>query len=358
MGKSMATTPSKGIFVTIASEKGGQAKTTTSANLGMMLCLLGFRVLLLGCDPQGGLEFTFGIDQERLGSLRPTLYEVLLACAKETYDVPISSVILQTWYNPETKAFVDPTQHVDPRDRTSPLLLDVLRVKGVKLLQGPDLAPISRASVRADAELQAAAPLTWMDSLSDALAPVMGEYDYAIADTNPSAGILTALSLCNSPFFLCPITPEQLSVNGAMHLFQTVRQTRRRANPSLSLTGILFTRVANYKSYDVMIKQLRENLAQELSTAYPDLAISFFQTMVAQSRDGVDASADRSLAVIHRPNSPHAISYWYLLAELVSKIGGPAHAVMPEVMRGLTAFEEKRRDAAALRKRTKSETAG
>lgn len=42
--------------------KGGTGKTTTVANVGPELARLGYRVLLVGFDPQGDLEATFGID--------------------------------------------------------------------------------------------------------------------------------------------------------------------------------------------------------------------------------------------------------------------------------------------------------
>ncbi len=44
--------------------KGGTGKTTTTANLGPELARLGYRVLLVGFDPQCDLETTYGVDDE------------------------------------------------------------------------------------------------------------------------------------------------------------------------------------------------------------------------------------------------------------------------------------------------------
>lgn len=44
--------------------KGGTGKTTTVANLGPELAALGYHVLMVGFDPQGDLESTFGIDDD------------------------------------------------------------------------------------------------------------------------------------------------------------------------------------------------------------------------------------------------------------------------------------------------------
>lgn len=73
------------IFITVASEKGGVAKTTTSANLLTMLSLMGFRVLGLDCDPQGGLTFSFGINRDHL---KKSLYEALLSTARGSMTAP------------------------------------------------------------------------------------------------------------------------------------------------------------------------------------------------------------------------------------------------------------------------------
>jgi chromosome partitioning protein len=48
----------------IWTSKGGTGKTTTVANLGPELARLGHDVLMVGFDPQGDLETTFGIDED------------------------------------------------------------------------------------------------------------------------------------------------------------------------------------------------------------------------------------------------------------------------------------------------------
>ncbi|HMU37206.1 MAG TPA: AAA family ATPase, partial [Marmoricola sp.] len=48
----------------IANQKGGVAKTTTVASLGVALAELGHKVLLVDLDPQACLTFSLGIDPE------------------------------------------------------------------------------------------------------------------------------------------------------------------------------------------------------------------------------------------------------------------------------------------------------
>ena len=337
-------TTAEATIIAVESEKGGQGKTTTALNLGTMLTLMGRRVLLVDCNPDGGLTFSLGYNKDHI---KKSAYEAILEEAKETRTITFQDIIVPTWYNPETKGFFDPDRQVAPQDRASvTTALEDLKSRGVKPMRGPFLAPISNQAVHADSELKSAAPMTWFLALKDALTPVQQYFDYVIVDTNPSAGCLAAVALSTARYFYIPIVPEMLSVNGMMGLFKLVRTTKKQANPGLQLAGILFTKVQNYRSHRDIILKLREELARE----HPDMQISFFETQIQQCKDGVDASADRSAAVVHRPYTDHAISYWYFLGELLQQVGGSALALMPEILRGIQERQEKQRLAELQRK--------
>jgi len=53
--------------IVVANQKGGVGKTTTVANLGAALAVMGRRVLLIDLDPQAALTATFGFDQHVFG---------------------------------------------------------------------------------------------------------------------------------------------------------------------------------------------------------------------------------------------------------------------------------------------------
>src|SRR5690348_10278329 len=63
----------------VANQKGGVAKTTSVASLGVALAELGQKVLLVDLDPQACLTFSLGIDPE---DLEVSVHQVLTGVAE------------------------------------------------------------------------------------------------------------------------------------------------------------------------------------------------------------------------------------------------------------------------------------
>jgi chromosome partitioning protein len=295
------------IFAAV-NEKGGVTKTTSTANLAVMLARLGFRVLAIDGDPQGHLTFTFGYERNML---EHTLYDVLLG------SKPLKDVILPTFVHPKTLAFFDP----DLTEKTD------------QPIAGPDLIPINMKASAADGELRG--KLTWPTLLKKALKPVQANYDYILIDTNPSLGVLTVNALCAAQSIIIPLIPEVLSVQGLGDLLQVVQQARDDAlNPSLKIAGVVFTKVQRYKGHQDIIDTLRGDLSQELN-------ITCFQTELKQSATFTRAANQRSVVVLSDPYSEHAKDYWRLLAEILAEIRGPAYEAVQRVVQAIAADEHK-----------------
>lgn len=62
--------------IAVVNQKGGVAKTTTVANLGVALAQVGQRVLLVDSDPQGSLTISLGQDPDALTGR--TLHEAMV----------------------------------------------------------------------------------------------------------------------------------------------------------------------------------------------------------------------------------------------------------------------------------------
>ncbi len=193
---------SDAITLAAVNEKGGVTKTTTTANLAVMLSRLGLRVLAVDGDPQGHLTFTFGYERN---TLERTLYDVMLG------TTGLQEVILPTYIHPAKLSFFDPGVAQPPAE----------------LVRGPDLVPVNMRASAADGELRG--KLTWPTLLRKALAPVMSLYDYVLIDTNPSLVGLTVNALCASQSSLFPLCRRCCPCRGwatCCRLYARYRMTR------------------------------------------------------------------------------------------------------------------------------------
>jgi chromosome partitioning protein len=294
------------LALALVNEKGGVTKTTSTANLAVMLSRLGLRVLVIDGDPQGHLTFTLGYERNALSH---TFYDVLLG------TISLRETILPTWIDPATLAFFDPGPNSS----------------GSGQVRGPDLVPINMRASAADGELRG--KMTWPLLLRRALAPLLPLYDYILIDTNPALGVLTVNALCASQAILIPLVPEVLSVQGLGDLLQVVHQVKEDGlNPDLSIAGIVFTKVLKYKAHQDVIEMLRGDMSRELG-------LSCLKSEVRQSAVFAKAANQRSVVVISDPYSEHARDYWRLLNDLLARVGGAGQEMVRQVVEAINVDE-------------------
>jgi len=189
----------KGIGIALVNNKGGVGKTTSAVSLAAGLAAEGHHVLLTDLDAQGSAALSLGIART---ALSPGTADTLL----------------------------------DGRP-----IRDAIRPTGIA---GLDILPGSMALASAD--LMLAGQKGREAVLSAALAPVRADYAFLVFDCPPSLGLLTVNALTAADYFLVPVTPDYLALEGLVNLLDAVERIRAGIGRTAELLGILLT-LADYR---------------------------------------------------------------------------------------------------------------
>ena len=211
--------------LTVANQKGGVGKTTSTVNIAAALALHGLRVLVIDLDPQGNASTALGIDH-KVGI--ESVYDVLLG------GRPIAEIARQV-------DFVDTLWCL-------PATLD---------LAGADIELTSQ--VAREYRLQRALVEYLQDQGADAP-------DYVFIDCPPSLGLLTLNALVAGREMLIPIQCEFYALEGLSQLLSTVDLVKSHLNPGLAVTTVLLT------MYDSRTR-LADEVAQEVRNHFGPLVV-------------------------------------------------------------------------------------
>ncbi|MHC5373194.1 ParA family protein [Enterococcus sp. LJL120] len=181
-------------IISVANQKGGVGKTTTTVNLGACLAYNGKRVLLVDIDAQGNATSGIGV---RKPDVAQDIYDVLVN------ETPIRETIL-------------------PTSR-----------------EGLSIVP---ATIQlAGAEIELTSMMARETRLKTALAEISDAYDYILIDCPPSLGHLTINSFTASDSILIPVQCEYYALEGLSQLLNTIRLVQKHFNPELKIEGVLLT---------------------------------------------------------------------------------------------------------------------
>ena len=181
-------------IISVANQKGGVGKTTTTVNLGACLAYDGKKVLLIDSDAQGNATTGLGV---RKPDVKQDIYDVLVN------EVPIKETIIKT--SRENLSIVPATLQL------------------------------------AGAEIELTSMMARESRLKSALAEVSDEYDFILVDCPPSLGHLTINAFTASDAILIPVQCEYYALEGLSQLLNTVRLVQKHFNPGLEIEGVLLT---------------------------------------------------------------------------------------------------------------------
>ncbi|MEG0491512.1 MAG: ParA family protein [Hydrogenoanaerobacterium sp.] len=233
---------SKPIVISVANEKGGVGKTTTTLNIGAGLNKAGKKVLLIDLDQQGNLSDYLGFDF----STGPTISELIYS---EVARQPLNhSAYILTGaegldYIPSSKMLATTTSILS-NDRDS------------------------------DTVLRRILSSSYFD-----------KYDFILIDCRPSLDLLVVNALVASDKIIIPVQAEKFAVDGVSALLDTYERIRHNQNPALSIGGILITmcdaRTNMAKDVELL---LRESFGSKVySTVIPRLAEAATSTSAQKS---------------------------------------------------------------------------
>ncbi len=179
-------------IITLANQKGGCGKTTTSHTLATGLCNRGYKVLAVDCDPQCNFSTVFDL---KVSKDQLTLYDVL----NKQADIGKAKITIH---------------------------------EGLDIIQGDlMLCDADRKFTKIGSEFM----------LKEALEPI-SDYDFVVIDTAPSLGILTVNALVAADCLIIPMTPDYFSFKGLEQLKDNIQSVKKYCNPKLKVSGLLLTR--------------------------------------------------------------------------------------------------------------------
>lgn len=261
MNLSRTTNPK---ILSVANQKGGVGKTTTTINLGAALARAGRRVLLIDLDPQGNASTGLGID---VADREITTYDVLTGDA-----LPSASALPTSVENlsiiPATTDLSSADINLMSNEKRSFMLHDALHQ--------PDI-----------------------DSL---------QLDYILIDCPPSLNILTVNAMIASDSVIVPLQSEFFALEGLSQLMLTIREVRQTANESLRIEGVVLT------MYDQ-----RNNLCQQVEAdARDNLGDLVFKTVIPRNVRLSEAPSFAMPVIDYDPTSKGSAAYIALAAEIIS----------------------------------------
>lgn len=201
-----------GKVVTIANQKGGVGKTTTTINLGASLAILEKRVLIIDADPQANASSGVGVMADEVDS---NIYECMVNG-------------------------LDPTEAIYETDT-----------------ENLHIIPSSIDLVGAELELVTKIKREYY--LKNVVDQVKQYYDYVLIDCLPSLGLVTVNALTAGDTVLIPVQCEFFALEGLTKLQDTISLVRQELNPKLKIEGILLSMYdSRLRLANIVVNEVRQ----------------------------------------------------------------------------------------------------
>ncbi len=247
------------MVISIASQKGGTGKTSTSISLSAGLARKGKKVLLVDIDSQANSS------------------KVLL---HQYQEIPKEQTIYSTII--DRKALVVHPTHVK----------NLSIVPSHILLSNTDIE-LTTAKDHREARLKSE------------LDRIKNNYDYVFIDNPPALGWLTLNSFTASDKVLVVVSPGYFELDSLVQLSKTLDEVREYFNPNLSLIGYLFTMSEPTINTSASLQILRQTYTGKV-----------LKTIIPRNTDLRDAHFQKQDIFSFNPHAKAALAYEKLIREI------------------------------------------
>tara|TARA_B100000965_G_scaffold142379_1_gene118572 strand:+ start:3747 stop:4517 length:771 start_codon:yes stop_codon:yes gene_type:complete len=248
-------------IISVANQKGGVGKTTTSINLATSLSAINKKILLIDADPQGNASTGMGISYE---NREPNLYDLITNEAFKEIAIKKTLVPGLDIITANTNLAASEIELVDFENREF-----VLK----KILSKTD------------------------------------RYDYILIDCPPALGLLTINALVASNSVIVPLQSEFFALEGISSLINSIELIKESFNPVLTIEGILLTMVDKRNSLSALVeKDVREHFGETV-----------YKTTIPRNVKVSEAPSHGKPAILYDVNSAGSMAYIGLAREILNK---------------------------------------
>ena len=248
-----------GKIISVANQKGGVGKTTTTVNLTTILAKKGKKVLLIDTDPQGNATSGLGVSKD----VELSVYDILIG------DTEFDETLQET------------------------------AIKNLKVCP-------SNISL-AGAEVQLVSMMSREQRLKTKLDKIKDQYDYILIDCPPSLGLVTLNAFTASDSVLIPVQCEYFALEGLGQLLNTVNLVKKHLNKNLEIEGALLT------MYDARTN-LSNQVVKEVKKYFED---KVYKTVIPRNVRLSEAPSYGMPITVYDPRSKGAKAYEKFAKELL-----------------------------------------
>jgi chromosome partitioning protein len=251
-----------GKIISLANQKGGVGKTTTTINLAASLAVLEQKVLIIDADPQANATSGLGFD---LKNIQSSIYECIVD------EIDAEKVILKT-----------AIENLD----IIPSHIDLVGAE-IEMLNLPNREKV----------------------LKNAIEHLKDNYDFIFIDCSPSLGLITLNALTASDSIIIPVQCEYFALEGLGKLLNTIKIIQSRLNKDLEIEGFLLT------MFDSRLN-LSNQVYEEVKRHFQEMV---FETVIQRNIKLGEAPSYGKPVILYDASSKGAINHMNLAREILQR---------------------------------------